>query len=292
MKKILSVIICLMLITSGSISAFAQKTDTDNSTGINYYDATYPIRNLENITIPNNTVHFYSYGNGLDPEASITFTDEVTLKEITLGYTKGKVNSLYLPSKNNYDLFMNHKDGGCSCRSQNYNNTGGQYEKVRIRPSRFINELNNDGTYTYVYDNGITHKYNFTIESNSYHSTLIIISGAAINIVAPDMYGMVEIVVSKKVADEASCYSYINIATNEYENSSWGDLSYYLKGITIGDVDKNGYVDIYDATHMQKYCAGLTTFGMIEERCCDINGDGKYDITDATNIQKALAGLL
>lgn len=291
MKKVLSAFICLLLLVLSSISAFAEVKDTDSSTGINIFDATYPIRNLEDITIPDNTVNFYCYGNNIDPEVSMTFTDEVTLEKKTLGFTSGKVNSINLPSKNDYDLFLRYTNGGQSCTGNNYNHTGGEYEMVRIRPAKFIEGLNNNGTYTYVYDNGITHTYNFTMESYEYNSILVIVSGAAINVVAPDQYGMVNIVVSKKIGEVTYCSDRFEIETVDGFSCSSSELEYYLKGITMGDVDKDGYVDIYDATFMQKYCIGLEQLDMITERCADVNGDGRYNILDATEIQKALAGI-
>lgn len=64
------------------------------------------------------------------------------------------------------------------------------------------------------------------------------------------------------------------------------------KDYLIGDVNNDGKVSVLDATEIQKYIAGLTTFSSAQLAAGDVNGDGKITIIDATLIQKYIAGLI
>lgn len=61
------------------------------------------------------------------------------------------------------------------------------------------------------------------------------------------------------------------------------------EGFAVGDANKDGELNIRDATVVQKYCAKLVL--SIDRMEADFNGDLKVDIKDATNMQKKLAGL-
>lgn len=60
----------------------------------------------------------------------------------------------------------------------------------------------------------------------------------------------------------------------------------------LGDVNKDGKLNIKDATSIQKYLASLITFDSSALAVADFNKDGKVNIKDATTIQKKLAGLI
>jgi hypothetical protein len=60
---------------------------------------------------------------------------------------------------------------------------------------------------------------------------------------------------------------------------------------TIGDVDNNDSVDVFDAVIIQKYLVNAKTLTDIQLVCADVNQDGDVDIFDATLIQKHIAGL-
>lgn len=53
----------------------------------------------------------------------------------------------------------------------------------------------------------------------------------------------------------------------------------------IGDFDKNGVINVIDATKIQKYIAGLESYNYCKE-LADFNRDGSVTIIDATEIQK------
>lgn len=59
-----------------------------------------------------------------------------------------------------------------------------------------------------------------------------------------------------------------------------------------GDVNKDGEVNVIDATLVQKYLAGLENFtGAQRMLCCEYNYEN-FNISAATTIQKYSAGLI
>lgn len=58
-----------------------------------------------------------------------------------------------------------------------------------------------------------------------------------------------------------------------------------------GDVDRNGEVDISDATTIQKYLASLVDFNKEQEILSDTDLDERVSIMDVTKIQRALVGI-
>ncbi len=60
----------------------------------------------------------------------------------------------------------------------------------------------------------------------------------------------------------------------------------------LGDVNRDGSVNIKDATAIQKHIAGLISLDSEQVSLADFNGDGTVNIKDATQIQKKIAGLI
>ena len=60
-------------------------------------------------------------------------------------------------------------------------------------------------------------------------------------------------------------------------------------GLAMGDVNKDGKVDINDVTTLQKWLAKLIDFDAEQLRVADFNGNGAINIIDATAIQKFIA---
>ncbi len=56
----------------------------------------------------------------------------------------------------------------------------------------------------------------------------------------------------------------------------------------LGDVDMNDFIDIKDATLIQKHLADIVTLDETQISLADFNGDGQVNIMDATAIQKYL----
>lgn len=59
--------------------------------------------------------------------------------------------------------------------------------------------------------------------------------------------------------------------------------------ILLGDADLDGSVDIFDATHIQRYLAGMTNLSDEAQLAADVDGNGDVEIFDVTYIQRWLA---
>lgn len=57
----------------------------------------------------------------------------------------------------------------------------------------------------------------------------------------------------------------------------------------VGDVNLDGYVDIRDATMIQKHLVQLVTLSDAQLIAADTNGDGEVNISDATHLRMYLA---
>ena len=60
-------------------------------------------------------------------------------------------------------------------------------------------------------------------------------------------------------------------------------------GYQFGDANMDGYVNIKDATYVQKYCAEYADAKVIDLNTADMNRDGKITVVDATYIQILIA---
>lgn len=69
------------------------------------------------------------------------------------------------------------------------------------------------------------------------------------------------------------------------------DSSVSSEEALLGDADKNGKVNIKDATLIQKYSAKLVEIAESDMYVADVNSDGKVNIKDATSIQKFVANI-
>ncbi len=58
-----------------------------------------------------------------------------------------------------------------------------------------------------------------------------------------------------------------------------------------GDVDKNGFINVSDATIIQKSLAGLTVLDEEQQKLSDYDLSGNINVSDATKIQKVIAGI-
>lgn len=61
---------------------------------------------------------------------------------------------------------------------------------------------------------------------------------------------------------------------------------------SLGDVNRDGSVNIKDATLIQKYVARMATFDDAQLKLADANKDGYVSVKDATQIQKLVAKLI
>lgn len=73
---------------------------------------------------------------------------------------------------------------------------------------------------------------------------------------------------------------------------SGNQVSRLVSAFRIGDVDKNGVINISDATEIQKYLVNSGNFYNFNTKLADINNDGETTIFDATAIQKFSVNLI
>lgn len=284
-KKFLSAIICAALAAVSIVSSSA--VDTDNSasgTSLNY-------ASLGQITLPNNYATFFTFGSNIDPTSGISLTDRDTYTT-ALDYhfsspTPSGV-SQYLPSASGYRLSTLLGSGsGSGGRTLKFVNTGGTYEKIRVKLSDFSTYFNDNGTHTKAFFDDPSHDYNFTKESNAYTSCLIFFSGGAITAVAPDSNGYAELYVSTKLGTE----TFFTTGFRGNNASGGGTTGSTFAGFTIGDVDKSGYVSLSDAILIQKYHLGMETFDKLSTRNADVNHDGTINLKDTIKVQKYQLGI-
>lgn len=77
-----------------------------------------------------------------------------------------------------------------------------------------------------------------------------------------------------------------------YQYAKDNNIPYvFLDTFTSGDVNRDGVVDVTDATHVQLYAADLTEFDDLQLVIGDLNSDGIVDISDATQIQRIAADM-
>ena len=83
----------------------------------------------------------------------------------------------------------------------------------------------------------------------------------------------------------------IVMGMNHKENTYKEGDKYWLVNI-LGDVNADGFVNVKDATQIQKVCASLASFDKATEHLADTTLDGRYNVKDATQIQKYVASLI
>lgn len=62
--------------------------------------------------------------------------------------------------------------------------------------------------------------------------------------------------------------------------------SQLVSAFKIGDIDKNGIINVLDATEIQKYLVDLENHYSFNTKLADFNNDGDITILDTTEIQK------
>lgn len=89
--------------------------------------------------------------------------------------------------------------------------------------------------------------------------------------------------------DKVSSESIIQVDDMFFDNAEnkWRDLRVFDP--LIGDANKDGVVDITDATCIQKFLVCLITKSQIDQNLADVNRNGYVDIVDSTYIQKYLS---
>lgn len=265
-----------------TLTAVTVTATTDEETNTSNYTV------LDTVTIPDNCLRVFKTSNAIASNSKVAVIDKESNELVKKALVPDSNSYLEIeaPPETGYNLYIFAGNIGSSYTTPIFcNETGGIYQKVRIKLSAFSSYFNEDGTHTETLSSE-PHDYNFTDEQDGYLSYLVFVSGSAVTFAAPDQNGYVEIYTSAKLGEA------VRFTTNFCENyTSAGKISSAtLFELTVGDVDVNGQVTVADATKIQKYIAGLDTLDSLAARNSDINYDGVCNIADSTLLQKYLAG--
>ena len=181
-----------------------------------------------------------------------------------------------------------------------FDKTGGEYVKVKIKLSDFSRLFNENGTMTAELRDGSYKDFDFTYEDfgtdsngvNCYaESGVYATSGGAVTSFAPDKDGYAEIYVSRQLGVDTKVMSYRYCRLKDGAHCDYGRIGDTLVGLTCGDTDLSGYISVTDATLVQKYVVGIEVFDKLQLFNSDVNHDGEISVIDATLIQKYIVGL-
>lgn len=284
MKKIISTLTALLIVYITVFAGVLSVTAATDDTAAKHYSIT----GSKTITIPDNQVRVFTsnltkdncYGNVLLNNTTVAISDCIDKYE-TVSTESGKEYKIGI----NLGAFAS-----ITSDKYSYDKTGGTYEWVKFKIYDFADRgFNENGTVTNQ-KNGDIHDYNFTSEDDCYKSVLLIISGAAITVAAPDENGYVAAYISTNLGDKTE-YMTEFLYRKDGISTFGGGSRYRLYGLAMGDTNQSGYVNIYDAGLIQKYIAGEEAFDSLSEHNADVNHDGRISVEDVTTIQKFLAGL-
>ena len=94
---------------------------------------------------------------------------------------------------------------------------------------------------------------------------------------------------------ESGTYEISVVVTDSEGNICTSSKSFTIGSVSqdyeIGDVNLDGYVNINDATIIQKYSIELCELNETQIKLADINSDSVVNVSDATRIQKMINGL-
>ena len=181
-----------------------------------------------------------------------------------------------------------------------FDKTGGEYVKVKIKLSDFSYLFNENGTMPSELSDGSSKDFDFTyedfgIDSNGVNcyaeSGVYATSGGAVTSFAPDKDGYAEIYVSRQLGVDTKVMSYRYCRLKDGAHCDCGRIGDTLVGLTCGDTDLSGYISVTDATLVQKYVVGIEDFDKLQLFNSDVNHDGEISVVDATLIQKYIVGL-
>lgn len=181
-----------------------------------------------------------------------------------------------------------------------FDKTGGEYVKVKIKLSDFSRLFNENGTMTAELSDGSYKDFDFTYEDfgtdsigvNCYaESGAYATSGGAVTSFAPDKDGYAEFYISRQLGEDTGlmAYKYCRLKNGAECKTTIGGK---LNCLTCGDAYPDGNITVGDATSVQKYVVGIVKFGKTQLFNSDVNHDGEISVVDATLIQKYIVGLI
>ena len=183
----------------------------------------------------------------------------------------------------------------------NYDSTGGEYVKIRIKLSDYFPDgFNDDGTMTGKLSDGTYKNFDFTYEDFGTDSSgkpcyatsgAYFVSGGAVTSFVPDKNGYAEFYISRQLGEDTGliAYKYCRLKNGAECKTTIGGK---LNCLTCGDAYPDGNITVGDATSVQKYVVGIVKFGKTQLFNSDVNHDGEISVVDATLIQKYIVGLI
>lgn len=301
MKKLITrltaVGVCTAMLFTIAVNAGAASVQAEESAKSDNPDIT--VLN-ESVTVADNQIYASAYNV---PESSVygfEFRGENSgsykVAYASLAKSPSRIN---LPSTQKYVFWLRGEEsGGSNGTYYSYKNTGGTYRKIRIKLSDFDYDFNSDGSQIEESTTYGTHRFHFggleTTSNGKFYSGLCVKSGSAYTAVTPDKNGEVEFYVSKEIGvDTRYCtgfdFEYHNPDGSVTYGSGGGTTGCDLYGLTIGDADSNGFVNVGDAAKIQLALSKITNLNKIQNYAADANSDGKVNIFDCTYIQMYLA---
>ena len=77
-----------------------------------------------------------------------------------------------------------------------------------------------------------------------------------------------------------------------FEKVSVNASTVFVGDVTLGDVDMDGDITVFDATEVQKYVVQLVAFTNDQFTAADVDHDSTITVKDATTIQKFVVNLI
>lgn len=296
-KKITAIAMCGML-TVGSVLMTGAVSEDENHKDFEVTGTTQKISNNQLFV----TTTGYTENTDKNFGAKFRTTNE---KDYDIWF-KDCINAprfLNLPKGEKFVKYMMTQGHGYFGNVQTFyqfDKTGGEYVKVKIKLSDFSYLFNENGTMTSELSDGSYKDFDFTYEDfgtdsngvNCYaESGVYATSGGAVTSFAPDKDGYAEIYVSRQLGEDTKVMSYRYCRLKNGANCDCGRIGDTLVGLTCGDTDLNGYISVTDATLVQKYVAGIEGFDKLQLFNSDVDNDGEISVVDATLIQKYIVGL-
>ena len=77
-----------------------------------------------------------------------------------------------------------------------------------------------------------------------------------------------------------------------FEKVSVNASTVFVGDVTLGDVNMDGDITVFDATEVQKYVVQLVAFTNDQFTAADVDHDSTITVKDATTIQKFVVKLI
>lgn len=297
-KKITAIAMCGVL-TVGSVLMTGAVSEDENHKDFEVTGTTQKISNNQLFV----TTTGYTENTDKNFGAKFRTTDE---KDYDIWF-KDCINAprfLNLPKGEKFVKYMMTQGHGYFGNVQTFyqfDKTGGEYVKIRIKLSDYFPDgFNDDGTMTGKLSDGTYKNFDFTYEDFGTDSSgkpcyatsgAYFVSGGAVTSFVPDKNGYAEFYISRQLGEDTGlmAYKYCRLKNGAECKTTIGGK---LNCLTCGDAYPDGNITVGDATSVQKYVVGIVKFGKTQLFNSDVNHDGEISVVDATLIQKYIVGLI